>query len=110
MRSPYRLLLAATAGLLALGGCDRSTDESTQASGKILEGTVSDAMLQTDQVRSEAPLAPRKEGSGGAAKSARGDAAPSANEPTSETPAPTAVETPEQPAPAPTVAPAPPAE
>jgi hypothetical protein len=110
MNSLFRTLLAAMLGFAALAGCDRGKDERAQAAGEILEGTVSDAMIRTDQIRSEAPLAPRKAGSGGSAKTARGEAAPSASEPTSETPAPAAVETPEQPTAAPTGAPAPPAE
>ena len=110
MIAPSHTLLALTLSLVALGGCDRGKDERAQAAGEILEGTVSDAMIRTDQIRSEAPLAPRKAGGGGSAKTARGDAAPSASEPTSETPAPAAVETPDQPAAAPTAAPAPPTE
>ena len=110
MISPFRTLLVATLGLAALAGCARGKEERAQAEGEILEGTVSDAMIRTDEIRSEAPLAPRKTGSGGPAKSTRGDAAQSASEPTSETPAPAAVETPEQPAAAPTATPEPPSE
>jgi hypothetical protein len=110
MIPPSRALLVATLGLATLAGCDRGKEERAQAAGEILEGTVSDAMIQTDQIRSEAPLAPRKAGNGGAAKPARGDPAQNASEPTSETPAPDPVETPEQPAAAAIAAPAPPAE
>ena len=41
-------------GLLA--ACDRERAEEGTASGEVLEGTVSDAMLPLDRVRSEAPL------------------------------------------------------
>jgi hypothetical protein len=51
--------LAATLALAALAGCDKGKEERAQAAGEILEGTASDAMLKTDQIRSEAPLAPR---------------------------------------------------
>jgi hypothetical protein len=110
MTLPCRTLLVATLGLITLSGCDQGKDERAQAAGEILEGTASDAMLETDQIRSEAPLAPRKAGSGGSVKAGRGDAAKSASEPTTETPAPAPVETSEQPAAAPTAAPAPPSE
>ena len=41
-------------GLLA--ACDRERAEEGAATGEVLEGTVSDAMLPLDRVRSEAPL------------------------------------------------------
>ena len=109
MTSPSRALFAAGLALAALSGCDRGKDERTQAAGEILEGTVSDAMIKTDQIRSEAPLAPRKAGTAGTARAADRDADANDAAPTSETPAPAASETPEQPsAPAP-ASPTPPA-
>ena len=47
--------------LLALSACgdDAETtaeDDGREASGEVLEGTISDAMLPLDQVRSQAPL------------------------------------------------------
>jgi hypothetical protein len=53
-----RLLLAlpALALLAACGGGDTSGNDSRAASGEVLEGTISDAMLPTDRVRSEPPL------------------------------------------------------
>ena len=98
MISPFRTLLAAGLAFAALSGCDQGKDERTQAAGEILEGTVSDAMIKTDEIRSEAPLAPRKAGSTGTAKPANGDADANDVAPTGETPAPAASETPEQPA------------
>lgn len=47
---------------LVLGGCGSGgkTDERDAAAGKILPGSASDAMLQTDRLQSEAPLAAPK--------------------------------------------------
>jgi hypothetical protein len=109
MISPSRALLLATACLVGLSGCDRGKDERTQAAGEILEGTVSDAMIQTDQIRSEAPLAPRKAERGSPAKAAGAGAAPSEAQPIGEAAAPAASETPEQAA-SPVPTPTPPAE
>jgi len=52
-----RLSIVALA--LVLGGCGSGgkTDERDAAAGKILPGSASDAMLQTDRLQSEAPLA-----------------------------------------------------
>jgi hypothetical protein len=101
-------LLAATLVLAGLGGCDKGKEERAQAAGEILEGTASDAMLKTDLIRSEAPLAPRaakgKADAPGKARDTRGPTAgaseatptaadaPVAAEPS---PAPPAIETPE---------------
>jgi len=49
------LLLPALAQLAACGGADPA-DDSRSASGEVLEGTISDAMLPVDSVRSEPPL------------------------------------------------------
>jgi len=52
-----RLLLALPAlALLAACGGDAPADDSRAASGEVLEGTISDAMLPIDRVRSEPPL------------------------------------------------------
>lgn len=52
-----RLFLAMPAlALLAACGGDATTDDSRSASGEVLEGTISDAMLPVDRVRSEPPL------------------------------------------------------
>ena len=55
-----RLSIVALA--LVLGGCGSGgkTDERDAAAGKILPGSASDAMLQTDRLQSEAPLAAPK--------------------------------------------------
>ena len=42
--------------LALLAACDREPAEEGTATGEVLEGTVSDAMLPLDRVRSEAPL------------------------------------------------------
>ncbi len=50
--------------LLSLAACDKEKAPASKGSaeGEILDGTVSDAMLPVDTVRSQAPLAPRSEG------------------------------------------------
>ena len=53
----HRLIsLAALALLLPACGDDGAPQEG-EVTGEVLEGTISDAMLPLDQVRSEAPLA-----------------------------------------------------
>ena len=48
----------AVLGILALTACDRgANDERDRAAGQILPGSASDAMLQTDRLQAEAPLA-----------------------------------------------------
>jgi hypothetical protein len=57
----HRLLsLLVLAPLLALGACNSSSapQASSTASGEILPGSVSDAMLDTDRSQAQAPLAP----------------------------------------------------
>jgi hypothetical protein len=44
------------AALLAACGEEPAADDGRAASGDVLEGTISDAMLPLDRVRSEAPL------------------------------------------------------
>ena len=48
----------ALACLMLLGGCDKKVAEGTGATGEVLEGTISDAMIATDETRSKPPLAP----------------------------------------------------
>jgi hypothetical protein len=50
-------LLLALCPLALLAACnDEAGDDSRAATGEVLEGTVSDAMLPVDRVRSEPPL------------------------------------------------------
>jgi hypothetical protein len=50
-------LLFAMAPLALLAACnDEPADDGRAASGEVLEGTISDAMLPVDQVQSEPPL------------------------------------------------------
>lgn len=53
-RLPLAFLLLAL--LAACGGGSDSNDDARTASGEVLEGTISDAMIPLDQLRSEAPL------------------------------------------------------
>lgn len=57
---PSRPLVFALAAVLLLSGCGKSSapQASSTASGEILPGSVSDAMLDTDQSQAQAPLAP----------------------------------------------------
>lgn len=55
------LLLAAIPALAACGQqADAPDDQARQASGKVLEGSISDAMIPLEQLDSQAPLAPRQ--------------------------------------------------
>ena len=53
-----RLLIAVAFACLVLAGCDKNAAEGNKAAGEVLEGTISDAMIATDQTRSQPPLAP----------------------------------------------------
>lgn len=60
--TPIRTLALAAPLLFALSACgdDPAVDaenDGREASGEVLEGTISDEMLPLDQVRSQAPLA-----------------------------------------------------
>ena len=71
---PYVLPLAATALLAGCGddpGASTATDDPERsATGQVLEGTISDAMLPLDRLRSHAPQAePVPEDADGAAAS-----------------------------------------
>ena len=54
-----RLVAAAALACLILGGCEKKVAEGNKATGEVLEGTITDAMIATDEVRSEPPLAPQ---------------------------------------------------
>lgn len=54
-----RLCAAAALACLILGGCEKKVAEGNKATGEVLEGTITDAMIATDEVRSEPPLAPQ---------------------------------------------------
>jgi hypothetical protein len=51
-----RPILVFCTALLAACGAEPSGDDGRAASGEVLEGTISDAMLPVDRVRSEVPL------------------------------------------------------
>jgi hypothetical protein len=94
-----RLFLALPAlALLAACGGNAPADDGRAASGDVLEGTISDAMLPVDRVRSEPPLedpeafakarSKADEGAGGAAEGEGGaeDEEPAADGTASPTP------------------------
>jgi hypothetical protein len=76
-----RLHLAFAAPLLlALSACGDEADvdvenDGREASGEVLEGSISDAMLPLDEVRSQAPLAEPEETAAAASAPAAGPAA-----------------------------------
>lgn len=80
--SPYsarsRSILLALAGVLALAGCHHGAknDDQRTAGGEVLSGSISDAMLPYDTVKSQPPLAPGRAASdaGSAESAASGDA------------------------------------
>jgi hypothetical protein len=65
-------VLLAPLVLAACQGETKKAEDQRTAVGEILPGSVSDAMLPYDSLRSQPPLAPKAEGSG-AAKAKRGD-------------------------------------
>ncbi len=68
MNARIATLAASPLLLLAACGDDAETgaaEDNRQASGEVLEGTISDAMLPLDEVRSQAPLAEPEPGEGG---------------------------------------------
>jgi len=101
IRIPFLALMLPALLLSACGS--GKTDERDTAAGKILPGSASDAMLQTDRLQSEAPLA--------APKVADGDSKPGEKgAPTAKAEEPDATETPDAaPSPAPAAAPPTPA-
>ena len=58
------ILAALALALAGCGGKDARTDNNATAGGEVLPGSASDAMLPLDTVRSQAPAAPRVEGTG----------------------------------------------
>jgi hypothetical protein len=53
-----RMVIATTLACLALAGCGQKAAEGTKATGEVLDGTISDSMIATDETRSPPPLAP----------------------------------------------------
>ena len=75
-----RLVAAATLACLIVGGCEKKAAEGNNATGEVLEGTISDAMIATDEVRSEPPLAPHTaKAAGEKGEKAKGTAADGAD-------------------------------
>ena len=74
-----RMLATAALACLLLGGCWKQAAEGNKATGEVLDGTISDAMIATDQTRSEPPLAPHSakpaDARGAKAKGKAGDEA-----------------------------------
>jgi hypothetical protein len=69
MSSPSKIALALPV-LLALSACEDEPevsveDDGREASGQVLEGSISDEMIPLDQVRSQAPLAEADESEDG---------------------------------------------
>ena len=60
---------------LAACGSDSKAPVAKDAGGEVLEGSISDAMLPLDTVRSQAPLAPRPAGDPGTKATEESDAA-----------------------------------
>lgn len=89
-------------GLLCLSGCKGEPKPGAgagTAQGEVLPGAASDAMLPLDTIKSQAPLAPKAEGSDGAdpkvasksgVKAAKAEAPPKSDE--TAAPAPSADE------------------
>lgn len=69
------LTLAALCLGLAACGSDSNAPAAKDAGGEVLEGSISDAMLPLDTVRSQAPLAPRPTGDAGEKPAEEADAA-----------------------------------
>ena len=64
MKAEMRLVLISALGLLTLSGCQEKKQAGPShatAVGEVLPGSVSDAMLPLDSVRSQPPLAPKSE-------------------------------------------------
>jgi len=87
-------LFAAAALVALLAACNGDSPEEGEATGEVLEGTISDDMLPLDQVRSEAPVADPT-GTRGRSEAAAADAADPGS------PAETDAEPAEEPAPEP---------
>lgn len=95
MKAELRPVLVSALALLALAGCQdkkQAAPSHATAIGEVLPGSVSDAMLPVDTVRSQPPLAPKTEpGSGKPGKAHASDSPASgseaAAEPAAEAPA-----------------------
>ena len=61
---------------LAACGSETKAPVAKDAGGEVLEGSISDAMLPLDTVRSQAPLAPRPAGDAGDKPAQESDPAP----------------------------------
>lgn len=98
--------MAILGAVLALSACNQGkTDERDTAAGKILPGSVSDAMLQTDGLQAEAPLAapvpedaegeakPKAARAGAEAERSDAEETPEAAQPAAPAPTPTAAAT-----------------
>ena len=99
-------ILAVTLLLGACGG--GKTDERDTAAGQILPGSISDAMLQTDRLQSEAPLVAPTVAGGADEVDAKGAKAEKVADDPNVAEAPEADATAPAAAPASTVAPIPP--
>ena len=90
MRPELRPVMIILLAGLALAGCQEKKQATAQgtAGGEVLSGSVSDAMLPIDTVRSQPPLAPKSDPSG--AKPDKSDAPdkPAAARPARATQAP----------------------
>ncbi|MBU6268045.1 MAG: hypothetical protein KGN34_10920 [Sphingomonadales bacterium] len=73
---PSRILALAALSTLALAACHKGAKSNDQrtASGQVLEGSISDAMIPYESLKSKPPLAPRA-ATRGAVTAAAGDAA-----------------------------------
>lgn len=85
---------AAVTGALLLASCnaepERSADDTRDAGGEVLEGTISDEMIQFDQLRSQGVPAEieAEDGAGdGTADGSSDDAAPASDPEAAEEPA-----------------------
>lgn len=92
-----RRTIALLCAVVTLAACNKPVGERKQAAGEILEGSVSDAMIHTDQLRSEGPYAAPKAAETGKGGKAAGKkaAAKRADEASDETPAATPSATPQ---------------
>ena len=96
MRPLLRPLAIALLAGLALTGCQEKKQAPAKgtAGGEVLPGSVSDAMLPIDTVRSQPPLAPKSDASGTKTDKADASDKPAAARPARAAP-PQAKETPE---------------
>lgn len=92
----FRIAILALAPVCFIGACNQTAPKQAggTAGGEVLPGSVSDAMLQLDTLRSQPPLAPRVESTGRPAEkgarssgAARTSSAPAAEAPAAAEPA-----------------------